>query len=208
VKRTLTQPSPGGRGLLPPLPPGVGRGEGLLRRTLLLLLIATPALAQSPSKPNLDALFAALKAAPSEEAAAAIEAQIKAYWADQATAAVKLLLTRGGRELSEHAPNDALDSFDAALDLAPDLLEGWRGRAAARRVLGDYVGAVKDIGEVLKREPRSFVAFQDLSRLSESRGDWKGAYAAWQKVLEISPRTPGGQDRLRDLRRRAFGEEL
>src|SRR4051812_24708546 len=103
------------------------------RRTLLLLLIAAPAAAQTPSKPNLDALFAALKAAPSEDAAAALEAQIKAYWADQATAAVKLLLSRGARELSEHALNDALDSFDAALDLSPDLLEAWRGRAAARR---------------------------------------------------------------------------
>src|SRR5206468_4119248 len=102
------------------------------------------------------ALFAALKAAPSEDAAAALEAQIKAYWADQATAAVKLLLSRGARELSENAPNDALDSFDAALDLSPDLLEAWRGRAAARRALGDYVGAIKDIGELLNREPRSF----------------------------------------------------
>ena len=178
------------------------------RRSLLLVLLATGASAQPGSKPNLDALFTALKAAPSDEAAAAIEAQIKAYWADQATAAVKLLLTRGARELSENAPKDALDSFDAALDLSPDLLEGWRGRAAARRASGDYVGAIKDLGEVLRREPRSFVAFQDLSRISESRGDWKGAYAAWQKVLEISPHTPGGQERLKDLRRRAFGEEL
>jgi tetratricopeptide (TPR) repeat protein len=121
---------------------------------------------------------------------------------------VKLLLSRGARELSEHALNDALDSFDAALDLSPDLLEAWRGRAAARRASGDYVGAIKDIGELLKREPRSFVAFQDLSRIAEARNDWKGAYAAWQKVLDISPHTPGGQERLKDLKRRAFGEEL
>jgi hypothetical protein len=43
--------------------------------------------------------------------------------------------------------------------------------------------------------------------IAESRKDWKGAYAAWQKLLEIDPKTPGGEDKLKDLHRRAFGEE-
>ena len=184
--------------------PASGNGLRTRRRTLLLLLLT----AQAPAKRNLDSLFAALKAAPTEDAAAAIEAQIRAQWAEAATPAVRLLLSRGARELAESAPNDALDSFDAALDLSPDLLDAWRGRAQARRALGDYLGAVRDIQELLKREPRSFVAFQDLSRIAEARGDWKGALVAWQKVLELSPRTPNGQERLRDLRRRALGEEL
>jgi tetratricopeptide (TPR) repeat protein len=178
------------------------------RRALLLLLLASPATAQTPPKASVDNLLAALKAAPTEEAASALETQIRTLWADAATPAVKLLLARGARELSEGAAGDALDSFDAALDLSPDLLEGWRGRAQARRMLGDYVGAVHDIQELLRREPRSFLAFQELSRIAEARRDWRSALAAWQKVLELSPRTPGGQERLRDLKRRALGEEL
>lgn len=179
------------------------------RRALLLALVATPAAAQTPSRATqLDNLLAALKVAPNEPAAAALEAQILAVWAQAATAAVRLLLTRGAREMSENAPGDALDSFDAALDLEPDLLEGWRGRAEARRALGDYTGAVHDIEELLRREPRSFLAFQELSRIAQARGDWRGALAAWQKVLELSPQTPGGQTRLTDLKRRALGEEL
>lgn len=175
--------------------------------------MAGPASAQAPPgqpapKVAVENLLAALKAAPTEASAAALEAQIRTLWGDAATPAVKLLLARGARELSEGAPGDALDSFDAALDLSPDLLEGWRGRAQARRALGDYVGAVRDIEELLRREPRSFVAFQELSRIAEVRRDWRGALAAWEKVLELSPRTPGGQERLRDLRRRALGEEL
>ncbi|MBV9750050.1 MAG: tetratricopeptide repeat protein [Acetobacteraceae bacterium] len=172
----------------------------------LLLLLATPLAAQS--QPGTDALFAALKAAPSEDAAAAVEAQIRAQWDKSASPAVRLLLSRGARELSEGAPGDALDSFDAALDLSPDLLDAWRARARARRALGDWAGATRDLEELLKREPHSFVAFEDLSSLAESRGDWRGALAAWQKVLEISPHTPNGQTRLQDLRRRALGEEL
>ena len=188
-----------------------------MRRLLVLLLLAGPAAAQTatqtaaPSEAAgtpLDNLAAALKAAPNEAAAAALEAQIREFWARAASPAVRLLLARGSRELSEGAPGDALNSFDAALDLSPDLLDGWRGRAAARRSLGDYAGAVRDLQELLRRDPDSFIAFQDLSRVAEAKGDWRSALVAWQKLLELDPQTPGGQARLRDLKRRALGEQL
>ena len=171
---------------------------------------SAPTSAPTPAplgKAALDGVLSALKVAPSEEAAAALEGQARKIWNDAATPALKLLLSRGARELSEGAAQDAVDSFDAALDLDGNLLEGWRGRAQARLHLGDMAGAVKDLQEVLRREPRSFVAWEDLSRIAEVRGDWRGALSAWQKVLELDPRTPGGRDRLRDLRRRALGED-
>jgi len=178
-----------------------------VRLLLILLLLAGPAAAETTASPR-DNLEAALKSAPNEAAAAALEAQIRDSWARAGTPAVRLLVARGARELSEGAPGDALDSFDAALDLSPDLLDGWRGRAAARRSLGDYTGAVHDLQELVKRDPDSFIAFADLSRLAEARGDWKGALIAWQRVLELDPQTPGGRVRLRDLKRRALGEQL
>ena len=191
-----------------------------LAGVLALLIGAAPALAQAPPSPappaatgpqaakkNTDNLLNALKVAPTEEAAAALEGQLRGAWAGAASPATRLLLSRGSRELSEGAPNDSLDSYDAALDLDPDLIEAWRGRAAARLHMGDTQGAVRDLQEVIKREPRDFAAWQDLSRIAESRGDWRGAYAAWQKLLEIDPKTPDGLDRLKDLRRRAVGED-
>lgn len=179
----------------------------MLRLATMLALVAGMAWAQVKPNPAVDGLLSALLAAPTEEASAAIEAQIKAQWAEAATPAVRLLLSRGVRELNEGAAGEAVDSFDAALDLDPDLLEGWRGRAQARSRLGDAVGAVRDIQELLRREPRSFAGLQDLSRMAEGRSDWRGALAAHQKLLEIAPRTPGGQARLRDLRRRALGDD-
>ncbi len=176
------------------------------RRALLLALAATPAYAQTPRPQPIDQLFAALRLAPNEPATAAVEARILALWDAQASPAVRLLLARGTRELGQNAPSNAFDSFDAALDLQPDLIAAWRGRAVARMRLGDATGAVHDFEQTLQREPRDFAALSDLSQLAGSRQDWPGALAAWQRVLAIAPNTPGGAARLADLRRRAFGD--
>ena len=176
---------------------------------LAAVVACAPAMAQAPDrKAQLDTLLGALRVAPTEEAAGALEAQVRTLWAEASSPVLRLLLVRAARELNEGAPSDAADSFDAALDLDPDMLEGWRGRAQARLRLGDTQGAIRDVQEVLRREPRYFPALQDLSRIAEARDDWRGALGAWQKFLELNPRSPGGQTRLRDLRRRALGEEL
>ncbi len=82
----------------------------------------------------------------------------------------------------------------------------WQRRAIAKFELGDPRGAIRDIEESLTREPRNFAAFRTLARIAESRQDWKGAYAAWQKLLEIDPKTSGGAEKLKDLKRRALGD--
>ncbi|WP_158743393.1 M48 family metallopeptidase [Acidisphaera sp. L21] len=192
----------------------------MTRALAVLLLLAMPVMAQTPAptptptpaplRPTpeqmLDRLFGMLKVAPDESTAEAVERSIQAQWLNQATPATKLLLMHGLKALNDNQPNEALDDFDAALDLQPDLQEGWHGRAGARAGLGDYAGAERDIAETMKREPRQFQALQDLSRIAEQRGDWKGAYSAWSRAMEMDPKTPGGEDRLKDLKRRAFGD--
>jgi tetratricopeptide (TPR) repeat protein len=190
----------------------------MIRQIALLTLLAGPAAAQAPAAPanpapvkpttqqTLDRLFGMLKVAPDESSASAVEGAIQGQWLAEATPATKLLLMHGFKSLTDDHANEALDDFDAALDLQPDLAEGWHGRAMARAKVGDVNGAERDIEEVMKREPRQFAALQDLSRIAEQRGDWKGAYAAWSRAMELDPKTPGGADRLKDLKRRAFGD--
>jgi tetratricopeptide (TPR) repeat protein len=186
-----------------------------MRRFLLptLLLCALPVFAQNAGGPAaekraaLDRLLTTLKSAPSEEIARPLEQQIRQLWLNAGTPAVTLLMSRGLRELKADANQDAIDDFTAAITLDPDLAEAYHQRAIARFASGDTPGAIADIQNTLQREPRSFAALETLTAIAQSRKDWKGAFNAWQKVLEIDPKTPGGQERLKDLRRHAFGEE-
>jgi tetratricopeptide (TPR) repeat protein len=176
---------------------------------LLLLLVSGPALAQGrpdARKAEIDQLFAALKAAPTEQSAAMIEARIRQVWQQAGSPAVLLLLNQGNTDLQAGDASGALDAVNDALVLAPDYADAWLNRALAKFHAGDYHGAIRDIEATLDREPRHFVALQALSRIAEAQQDWKGALAAWQKALEIDPRTPHGQERLEMLKRKAYGE--
>ena len=102
---------------------------------------------------------------------------------------------------------NAVQSFSDALTLQPDMAEAWRQRAIARYHVGDATGAIRDLEQTIRLEPRNFAAFRTLTDIAAARQDWKGAYAAWQKVMELDPKTPGGEDRMRELKRHALGED-
>jgi tetratricopeptide (TPR) repeat protein len=175
-----------------------------------LLLISVPVIAQERPDADraaiLNQLFSALLRAPSEEDAATLEQRIRQAWLEGGSPAVTLLMMRGLREMQTGSQEEALADFDAAATLDPDLAVAYDRRAMARFQQGDIAGAIHDIEETLRHEPRDFSALQDLSRIAESQKNWAGAYAAWLKVIEIDPKTPGGADRLKDLKRRALGD--
>jgi tetratricopeptide (TPR) repeat protein len=182
----------------------------------LVLLPAVPLLAQQPapsSRPDArrgetEALLDALKAAPNEQAAGALVAKLQESWLRAGAPVAVLLLSKGTRNLRNDADEEALEDFDAALVIDPAYLEAYHRRAVARATLGDYPGALSDLNEVLSREPRHFLALKTLSSIAEERQDFSGAMRAWEKVLELAPNLPEGQERLKALRVKAQGEEL
>ena len=178
------------------------------RLTLLLVLLPTLALGQpvQEKRAALDKMLDALRTAPNEQVASALEDKIRQSWLEASTPAVTLLMSRGLREASAGASDEAAAVFSDAIVLDPTLAEAWHQRAIARFKSGDTAGAVRDIQETLKLEPRHFGAWRTLERIAEAREDWKAAYDAWRHVLDIDPRTPNGEDRLKDLKRKAFGD--
>jgi tetratricopeptide (TPR) repeat protein len=190
-----------------------------MRHVLIVLCALTTAAAAQPRPPTtapparidpkraeMDAMLDALKKAPSEQASAVIEAKLRQAWVNAAGPAAAILIGRGVRNLANNAETDALDDFEAALTLEPDFTEGFARRASAHVALGEYRAALADIQETLKREPRHFGALKILSRLAEQRGDTEGALRAWEKVLEIAPRTAGAAERMIELRQKLEGE--
>jgi len=183
------------------------------RRALLLAFGFAPVAAAAQGQERrprltLDQLFEALKLAPNEEAARAVEAQIWSSWQSQGSPTVQLLMRRGLRHLQAEAYDDALEDFDAVIALAPELAEGWNKRATVYFRRGELDNAARDIAEALAREPRHFGALVALSYVHERRGDHVAALRAFEAALSIHPRLAGAEQRLRDLRRRAFGEGI
>ena len=185
------------------------RGSCLLLGAACVFAAASFAAAQQSGdkQAGIDHMLDALKAAPDQQAAALLEQQVEQAWLQAGSPAVTLLMSQGQRLLQAGQNDGAVESFTDAITLAPDVAEAWRQRALARYQAGDSAGAVQDLQETLKREPRDFAAFRSLADIAAAREDWKSAYAAWQKVMELDPQTPGGDARLKELKRKAVGEE-
>ena len=179
-------------------------------KRLILALCLAPSLALAQTTPEkraaLDKMLEALHTAPTEQVASALEDKIRQLWAQASTPAVTLLMSRGLREANADEADDAVSVFTDAIVLDPALAEAWHQRAIARFKAGDSVGAVQDLRETLRLEPRHFGAWETLEQIAADREDWKAAYDAWQHVMAIDPRTPHGEDRLKDLKRKAFGD--
>lgn len=156
-------------------------------------------------KAELDRAFEALRTAPDEAGAALVEARIRALWGQSASASVTLLLRRGARNLEASLPEEALEDFDAAITLQPDFAEAWYLRAQAYGRAGDNAAA-RDLQEALRCEPRHWPALLSLSTLQEEAGNPRGALQSLEAALAINPHMPGGQERLRELRRKAEGD--
>lgn len=176
---------------------------------LLLLLLTSPGLAQQPSPPaaELDRAFEALRDAPDEQGANLVEQRIRQLLAARATPSVTLLMARGQRNLAGNQPIEALEDFDAAIILSPDAVDPWFGRALAAHRAGDVPAALRDLQQVLRLEPRHWHALQQLSSWQEETGNTVGALLSFEAALAINPRLRGGEIRLRELRRKAVGDD-
>jgi tetratricopeptide (TPR) repeat protein len=186
-------------------------GDGVMRWiwVIPLLFWTVPALAQMQSDraAALDRLMTELKTAQDPEVAALLEQQIMHRLLQAGSPSVTLLMSRGMRELEADENEEAIKDFSAAITLDPNVAEAYHQRAKARYAAGDTAGAIADIEQALRHEPRDFAALRTLAAIAEAQKNWKGAYAAWQKLMEIDPKTADGAEHLKDLHRRAYGEE-
>ena len=77
-------------------------------------------------------------------------------------------------------------AFSEIIELDPDYVEGWNKRATVKFLLGDFYGSLKDIEEVLKRQPRHFGAISGSGLIHIHNSNFRKAYKSYKRLTELS----------------------
>jgi tetratricopeptide (TPR) repeat protein len=158
------------------------------------------ALAPKPSiavirQQTLDQLFKHLASAEDDETAKGIAGAIERIWGHSDSDTANLLMERGSASLlAGHYPL-ALAIFDKLVALKPQWAEAWNKRATTRFRADDIDGAMADIDQVLKLEPRHYGALAGMGLILQKSNLSKQALGVFRKALALNPR----QTELREL---------
>lgn len=123
-----------------------------------LCLVMAPNSRADQHASELPALLGSLAKAPSAAAAEVIEQKIWALWFEAPDKKAEALF-KAGREAGEQGDmQQALAQYTELVQSFPDFAEGWNQRAIVRFMQGDLDGALEDVAQTLKLEPRHFGA--------------------------------------------------
>lgn len=171
------------------------------------LVIAAPASAQQrrgaapppaaekaePPKPRmtreeaLDDLFGRLKSSKDEDEAKGIAGAIERVFMQSGSDSADLLMGRAMRALHSEKKDVAERLLDSVIAVEPDWAEAWNKRATIRFLNEDYYGAMADIAEVLKREPRHFGALAGMGFMLERMDRKAAALRVLRRAAEVHP---------------------
>ena len=157
---------------------------------------------------GLDFLFGALKAAPDEASAKHVEARIWAIWLQTPSDTAALLMLRAKTAMEAQQSDVALKLLDAVVKLRPDYIEGWNRRATLYYLKNDYARSLRDIEQVLIREPRHFGALAGLGMIMQDLGDDKRALDAFRKALAINPHLEKVPELVKTLSEKVEGRDI
>lgn len=98
------------------------------------------------------------------------------------------LINRGIVFLNRRDYTRALNDFDRAVELQPDLAEGHLNRAAALRNTDDAAGAVVSLNRALELGPREpALAYYNRGIAHEDLGEVRAAYQDYRRATELAP---------------------
>ena len=99
-------------------------------------------------------------------------------------------------------------AFSEIVKLEPEYVEGWNKRATLKFLLGDFIGSLNDIEEVLKRQPRHFGAISGSGLIHMHNRNYEDAYASYKKLFKIDPLNEDSKRFLPVLENKIFGKSL
>ena len=145
-----------------------------------------PAAPSSPAQ-DIDRLYQRLARTPYSDEAAGIIAEIDHLRQQSGSDAADLLF---GRALKARASANvplALKLLDAVVYLYPDWPQAWKERATTRFQSGDSAGAMTDLAQTLKRDPRDVDALTGLAAMMLDSGNPEAALKVYDSALTLAP---------------------
>jgi tetratricopeptide (TPR) repeat protein len=97
--------------------------------------------------------------------------------------------------------DQAIEHYNSALALNPDMVEAYNNRGTARRRKGDLDGAIADYGEVIRLRPDNEAGYFNRALTWQQKGDLEAALADFTAAIRH------GEAQLAELERRATAGE-
>ncbi len=171
------------------------------------------ALAPKPStavlrQQTLDQLFKQLAAADDDETGKGLSAAIEHIWTQSDSDTANLLMQRGTALLAAGRYPLALEIFDKLVTLQPQWAEAWNKRATTRFKADDLDGAMTDIGQVLRLEPRHYDALAGMGMILQKSNLDKQALDVFRKALALNPRQPALRELIDALTLKVEGRDI
>lgn len=140
-----------------------------------------------PKPPNLDDLYARLRASEDPAEAKGIARLIERRLGNSGSATADLLSDRARQAVTAHDFPLAAELMDRVTALEPDWSEGWNRRATVFWMLTDKEDAIADLRRALVLEPRHYEAWAAMGRIYEAQDDKARALAAYRRARALYP---------------------
>jgi tetratricopeptide (TPR) repeat protein len=95
------------------------------------------------------------------------------------------LIRQGVEKLNRGEDRAAIEDFNQALRLNPDLAEAYTYRGTIRHGKGDHLGALQDYNQALRINPRNAEVYSSRGIARAALGDGLGAIQDYNQAIEI-----------------------
>jgi tetratricopeptide (TPR) repeat protein len=105
----------------------------------------------------------------------------------------------GVSNLNKGKSENALEDFNRAIDINPQIPAGYLGRANTLNIMGRYQEAIEDYDRTLELDPKLANAYINRGSAYSHLGETEKAIADYEKGLELDPKAdnkPGILKRL------------
>ena len=159
-------------------------------------------------KKLLDELFTRLAKSTDPQESQGIAGAIQRVWMRSGSDTADLLMGRALSAVQAKQLALAEKLVSSVIGVEPEWAEAWNKRATIRFMNDDEAGAMQDIAEVLRREPRHFGALVGMGSILQQAGLKKAALKVYRKALEIYPQQANVRSAVEKLTIEVEGRDI